>query len=449
MKKSKKSSNKNGSSLHRGSRKSGRLILWCVSFALAFFFWLYVVGASDVPVEETFDLIEIVYDDSALAPHGLVVQSVSIDTVNVTIMGSQSDIKNARVSDISAKISLKNITEPGEYSLPVDITTPDGTTVTHQTVRNVSVTVDRPSEKVFSINSSSVEPTDYTLDSGCYLGEHTLSESVITVKGPTLVLSTISQVKVRTASIGSATNGKKVTADIVLLDASGKEINNKNLTFSDNVKSLTVTLSVYMEKTVQLTASGTHGYFGKDVFKVTPSEITLVGAPEILSGIDEINVYTIDETKTPVSDDLLAQSAGMISLPDGVTTKDGKATVEGVTVDVYLKDKIRSVEITLAASSIDVTSNYGLKATKNIKIRVYFATSSGIEDIPPSAIHAYVNAANIDKATDDVPVTVTLSESVQGYAYVLSTDVYTVDIGVPAVKDDAPSVDGGVTPLCD
>ena len=214
----------------KSSNKKGRLILWCVSFALAFFFWLYVAGTNDVPVEETYDLIEIVYDDSSLATHGLVVQSVSIDTVNVTIMGSQSDIRSASIADISAKISLKNITEPGEYSLPVDITTPDGTTLTHQTVKTVNVTVDRPSEKVFSISGASVEPMDYTLESGCHLGEHVLSESIVVVKGPTLVLNTIDKVKVRTASIGSATNGKKVTASIVLLDASGKEINNSRIT---------------------------------------------------------------------------------------------------------------------------------------------------------------------------------------------------------------------------
>lgn len=449
MKNSKKSSNKNGSSLHRGSRKKGRLILWCVSFALAFIFWLYVAGANDVPVEETFDLIEIVYDDSALAPHGLLVQSVSIDTVNVTIMGSQNDIKNARISDISAKISLRSITEPGEYSLPVDITTPDGTTVTHQTVQTVSVTVDRPSEKVFNIDSSSVEPTDYTLENGCYLGDHLLSESVVVVKGPTLVLNTIAKVKVRTASIGSATNGKKVTASIVLLDASGKEINNKNLTLSDNVSSLTVTLSVYMEKTVQLSASGKHGYFSKDNFKVTPSEVTLVGTPEVLSKINEIPVFTIDETKTPVDEDLLAQTSGIITLPDGVTTKAGNATIEGVIVDVYLKDKVRSREITIASSSIDVTSNHGFVATQNVKVRVYFASSSSIDDIPPSAIHAYVNAADIDKATEDVPVTITLSETVKGYAYILSTDSYTVNIGILTIKDDAPSVEDEVNPLRD
>ena len=438
MKNSKKSSN-----------RKGRLILWCVSFALAFFFWLYVAGTNDVPVEETYDLIDIVYDDSSLAPHGLVVQSISIDTVNITIMGSQSDIKSASIADISAKISLKNITEPGEYSLPVDITTPDGTTLTHQTVKTVNVIVDRPSEKVFSISGASVEPIDYTLESGCYLGEYVLSESTVVVKGPTLVLNTINKVKVRTASIGSATNGKKVTASIVLLDASGKEINNKNLTFSDNVSSLTVTLSVYMQKTVKLTASGENGYFNADNFKVTPSEVTLVGDPAILSKYSEILVYKVNELTTPTNEDLLKQSAGIVSLPDGLTTTDGKATLEGVTVDVYLKDKNAPKEITIAASSINVTSNHGFVAKKNVTIRVYFASSSGIDNISLSDIHAYVNASDIDEPTNDVPVTISLADSVRGYAYILSTDVYTVDIGIPTIKDDAPSVDGDVTPLRD
>jgi len=454
LKNTKKTSSKS-SALHREKKGKGRLILWCVSFALAFIFWLYVAGANNVPVEETYDLIEIVYDETGLAQYGLTVQSVSIDTVNVTIMGSQRDIKAANASDISAKISLNAIKEPGEYSIPVDITTPDGTTVTHQTVKVVNVTVDRPSEKVFRIDTHSVEPTDYTLESGCYLGEHVLSESVISVKGPTRILDTIAKVKVRTASIGSATDGKTVTATVVLFDANGKEINNKNLIISDNASSLTVTLKVYMEKTVKLTASGRYGYLGDSNFKVTPSEITLVGSPDELSKIDAINMFTIDETKLTMTEDLLGQKTEIYQLANGVTTKDGKTAIEGVTVDVLVKDKVRRQEITVVAREIEVDSGsnaslgYGCEAANDITVTVYFTASSNIDSVTSSAIHAYVDASGLSDISKELPVIITVNEAFSGHIYIVDADSYTVNIRPPLIKDDAPSFDGGATPISD
>ena len=139
-----------------GPKKRRIWILWIVSLVLAFTFWLYATSLDNITVEETFNLIDIEYDNTQIKQHGLVVQSISIDTVNVTIMGSQREVRDVSKSDIKARISLESITQPGEYSLNVNITTPDKTTLTAQTVEKVTVTVDKSSEKIFMISPDSM-----------------------------------------------------------------------------------------------------------------------------------------------------------------------------------------------------------------------------------------------------------------------------------------------------
>ncbi len=446
MKNSNKSSNKNKSLLHEGTKKKRRWVLWCISFVLAFVFWLYVAGANDVPVEETYDLIEIQYDSSPITPYGLVVQSISIDTVNVTIMGSQRDIKGAGNSDISAKISLSGIKDPGEYSLPVAITTPDRTTVTHQTVETVTVTVDRPSEKTFEINSDFVELVGYTLDSGYRLGNHSVSASFITVKGPTRELDTVKSIKIRTANVGAASDGKTVAASIVLLDSNGREITSKNLSVSENANSLTVTLSVYMQKTVKLIASGKNGYFNGENFKVSPSEVVLKGSPDVLKNISSINVYTIDEIKT--AEDLIGVSIDPYALPEGITTSDGKTVIENITVDVYVTGKVTERQVKLYPNDIEVDSTRGMKVTtKSITITVYLSASTDPEmSIPTSSIIAYVDARDLTDS-GKLPLTLSVKEEYRDLIYLRDGKTYEVNVGIPEVKDDAPPSGGVVNPL--
>jgi len=206
---------------------------------------------------------------------------------------------------------------------------------------------------------------------------------------------------------------------------------------------------------VKLTASGRYGYLGDSNFKVTPSEITLVGSPDELSKIDAINMFTIDETKLTMTEDLLGQKTEIYQLANGVTTKDGKTAIEGVTVDVLVKDKVRRQEITVVAREIEVDSGsnaslgYGCEAANDITVTVYFTASSNIDSVTSSAIHAYVDASGLSDISKELPVIITVNEAFSGHIYIVDADSYTVNIRPPLIKDDAPSFDGGATPISD
>lgn len=430
-----------------GTRKKRTWILWIVSFILAFTFWLYATGLNNVSVEETFDLIEIEYDSTAIRPHGLVVQSISIDTVNVTIMGSQRDMKNVLNTDIKASVSLDSITQPGVYhDLPVNITTPDKTTLISQTVEKVTVKVDKSSEKVFRIDSDLVKPSGFTLKAGCQFGKSTVNATKATVTGPTLELDMVKGIEIRTSSIGNASDGQTVAAEVVLLDEYGEEINTKNLSVKVNTDILTVKLSVYMEKTVKLTARGKHGYFDDSNVEVFPSSVVLTGSPDAIEKISYISVADIDETKERLDREFTVTE---FSLPDGVTmtTVDGMEVTEAQVR--ILVSEIRSASVKVAAKDIEIISTSGLGAQEDLSVLVRFAAGADPSlmqsSLPSSCIIANADATGA-KEGDKIPVVLLVAEGFRDSIYLVDIK-YEVAVGPSQISGNTPSIGDAVTPL--
>ena len=411
----------------KSHKKSRRLIIWCISFVIAFVLWLYAAGANETAVEQSYDLVPITYDSTSIKQYNLVVQSISIDKVNVTIMGSSRDLKNVSVSDISAKISLDSITKPGEYKLSVMITTPDNTTLTSQTVETVIVKVDSPSEESYPISADSVELVGWSLDSGCYFSAPTVSATKVTVYGPTLEIDTIDKVKIRTSSIGKASDKMTVAAEVVLLDKYDDEINSPNLSVTINAEVLTVKLSVYMKKTVPLTVNCKHGYFGSENISIFPSEVVITGSPDAVKTVSSINLADIDETKELTDRTFTAK----IPLPTGVdkiTTTDGEDIADAeVSVKV---SQIKELSVSLLPENIIVYSSDSKVALTGADITVRLSSKAN-EDIfryiTPSDIIASVNASSA-KEGDALTLVLTVSEKFRDSVYILALD-YKVTVG--------------------
>ena len=414
----------------KSHKKSRRLVLWIVSFVLAFVLWLYAAGANETAVEQSYDLIPITYDSTSIKQYNLVVLSMSIDKVNVTIMGSSRDLKNVSVSDISANVSLDSITKPGEYKLSVMITTPDNTTLTSQTIETVIVKVDSPSEESYPISADSVELVGWSLDSGCYFGTPTVNATRVTVYGPTLEIDTIDKVKIRTSNIGKASDKMTVAAEVVLLDKYGDVINSPNLSVTMNAEVLTVKLSVYMKKTVPLTANCKYGYFGSDNLSVFPSEVVITGTPDSVKSISSINLADIDETKELTDRTFNAN----IPLPAGIekiTTAEGE---DITSAEVSIKvSQIRELTVSLLPENIIVYSSDSKVALMGADVKIRLSSNAS-EDvfkyITASDIIASVNASSA-RDGDILPLVLTVSEEFKDSVYILALD-YTVTVGKAA-----------------
>lgn len=411
----------------KSHKKSKRLILWCVSFVLAFVLWLYAAGANETAVEQSYDLIPITYDSTSIKPYNLVVQSISIDKVNVTIMGSSRDLKSVSASDISAKISLASITKPGEYKLSVMITTPDNTTLTSQTVETVIVKVDSPSEESFPISADSVELVGWSLDPGCYFGTPTVNATRVTVYGPTLEINTIDKVKIRTANIGKASDKMTVAAEVVLLDKYGDEINSPNLIVTINADLLTVRLSVYMKKTVPLTANCKYGHFGSENISISPSEVVITGSPDSVKAVSSINLASIDETRELTDRTFTADILKPAGI-DEILSSDGE---EITSAEISIKvSEIQELSISLLPENIVVYSSDSKVALTGADITLRLS-SKAAEDvlryITSSDIIASVDASSAGEG-DSLLLVLTVSEKFRDSVYILALE-YKITVG--------------------
>ena len=97
---------------NRNGRKISSAIL---SLVIAFGLWLYVVNNVSKEDDITFNNIPVVREgESILNEQNLMITELSTETVSLHLAGSRDDLNKVDSSNMSVKINLSNIKEPGE-----------------------------------------------------------------------------------------------------------------------------------------------------------------------------------------------------------------------------------------------------------------------------------------------------------------------------------------------
>ena len=260
--------------------------------------WVYVVSTTTVSEEQDYSLIPVTYngEESLRSEYGLVVQSISIDTLNVRLMGNRQDLRQVTGEQIKAYVSLADINAAGEYQLKVYVDVPSGITVVSQSVSQVMVEVDRTVQKQISVSEKNLSLQGWALPEGCFFGETSLNIDTLTVEGPTRSLQKVASVELCSDVIGNANGSFTVTATPCLLDSKGNVITDSSLTIQE-AGQIKASVEVLKSKTVPLTVKGKHGYLTADQYILTPSAATVVGDPQTVDATDSLTVAVVDETK--------------------------------------------------------------------------------------------------------------------------------------------------------
>ena len=86
-----------------------------LSVAIAFGLWLYVVSNVSETDDNTFYNIPVVMEgESVLTERNLMITSKSASTVSLNISGARNDLNKINSGNITVKVDLSSITEPGE-----------------------------------------------------------------------------------------------------------------------------------------------------------------------------------------------------------------------------------------------------------------------------------------------------------------------------------------------
>ena len=426
------SEEKNISEKENDSKKitnSRTLALRIGSLICALLLWMYVSEIESPTAEETFSDVVVTVEnrDVLRRDHELAMITTAQFKVDVVLSGKRSTLNHIKNEDIKAYIDLGKTNKAGEQDIEIQILCPDGTKLVTSSPQHATVMIDKTVTEEFPI----VPKLLYSNPSAYTLGEPIITDSsarkieTVSVSGPKTEIDRIFEIRAE-ADFGNLDWSKESSTSLVMYDNLGQEITSSNLKLS--TETVKIKQPVYTQKLLKLSVEQAHNTFAENqiVFNVSPSTIAVSGDPKLLSEMDSITIYTVNERNIGTS---LTDSFNIpINLPDGIEITSDKSMAN---VKVTLIN-VKKERISLDTSSI-VKKNLGenLVCTfedKSIEANVINANNTPVNKegliaeldltsyTAPGTYTANVKVNVLEKINDafvvaeDYPVTFTINE---------------------------------------
>ena len=267
------------------------------SLLCALLLWVYVTSSPGNNYTQTFSNVSVVYEGetSLRESRGLVVTERYTSTVRVTIQGSRRAVSRLSASDLTAVVSLNDIYNTGYKDKTYTISYPAGTDS-----GSMEITARSPSVVSFEVDSLSTRTVPVT---GVFNGStapgysaQTLefSPNTVTISGPQKAISSVDHAWIE-ISRDDVDKPLSYESDYVLMDAEDNVIEDESIVLE--TPTVEVTLPIIAIKEVDLTVKLIEGggATAADVkVDIEPKTITLSGDADALSGVNNIDIATID-----------------------------------------------------------------------------------------------------------------------------------------------------------
>lgn len=270
-----------------------------LSIAIALGMWLYVITVESPGSTGTIHNIPVVFEgETVLTERGLIIISdINVD-VDLTLYGNRSDLRQVDSSNITLKVDLTRVYEPGKHQLEYSIGLPGSVannafTVENQSPKYISVTVEKLDKQEIPVVVSytgSLPESDYFCDKGNVV----LSTPTITVSGPQSVVQKIASAQVMVDLTGRT---ESISEDyrVTLLDADGNPVDAELITVSaeDVHVDLKIERIKFLDLVVNIVSGG--GATDKTIeYTITPQKLQVSGSQAALEALgDQLNLGTI------------------------------------------------------------------------------------------------------------------------------------------------------------
>lgn len=342
-----------------------------VCVAAAIIVWFYVSGEQSITFEKEFPDVEIKYNMGALGEKGYKIVNGKNTTVDVTVTGTRREVNDITTDKIAATADLSHINTAGEYSVKINVSTPGNTNVKDIYPYELKLYIDTPIQKSFKVD---VSVHNLAMgDSSLKIRNYKLSVNEVWVSGPEEEVN-----KIAGAKIDLDFSGDRITdsvsrtgVTIKLVDHDGNIYTSPYLTLDESETNVDVIVNKYMTVPIKPKYSGgfdadSAGYSEN----IEPSEISIKGAPEIISGITYIETAEID------ADDIYGEAYEKevtLSYPSGVEPDgsmpenivvtlertNGKRTV--TTANIVLINKSEKLDYSVDAENVSVVFSGNLE----------------------------------------------------------------------------------------
>lgn len=338
----------------REKRKERRITSAILSLVIAFGLWWYVVNNVSVEDDITFNNIPVVREgENVLTEKNLMITDISTETVSMNLIGSREDLNKVDSSNLSVKINLSNIEEPGERipltyvpSYPATVAN-TAFEISHKNPSVIFISVDyrRTLEIPVIVKWTGTRSENYLYDTENYVLDYT----TVTITGPASVADQISYAQVL-IDLSDRSESFSESFRYTLCNTEGEPVNAQSITTS--VEEVQLSVQIQQIKEVDLVADVIYGGGATDkntTVTLSPEVIRVSGGEAVLAELgDTYTVCSINLADIEKSSNELKYT---INLPEGVTNQTGVSEVvvtvrfNGLKTKDFVVDKIEMTNV--------------------------------------------------------------------------------------------------------
>lgn len=308
-------------------KKDKQLII--MSIIVAIFMWAFVMTTTNPSLTKTIRNVPLsIRNLENIQNQGYeLVGNDQVESVNVKVEASRSDILNIDNEDLVASVDLQSPSE-GIRSLNINVDTPTGVKVVDIEPKKVNLRIEKVIEKKLTPKLDIKDK----LREGRIVEVNEMYPDKVSVRG---IRSKVEKVEELRAVIDKEDflNGKIHNIDLEALDEKGEKVEGVSLSASQI--SLSFKVSETKEVSIKLVTKGDVGedYKIKSA-KVTPNSIIIKGDKSVLSKVDELDTQIVDITGIRTNQE---GKIGVL-LPDNVEIYDGDKEVN-YNINLVKKEK--------------------------------------------------------------------------------------------------------------
>ena len=433
-------------------------ILAILAVLLAFGMWVYVRSVVTPYTTVTVRGIPVTFsgEEELREDRSLMLDVVTNRMASVTFYGKRSELAELNRENVYLTVDLSGIRQAERYEMPYTISYEEGLETS-----SISVISEEPSYISFTVANLTKKtvPVKGTLDGetpvaeGYLAGTMTFEPAEIEIKGPEELVNRVDHVLV-VMSRENLTG--TVTAQLPYsLIGEDSDIIESDEIVSDVVE-IKTTQPILLTKTVSLSVElipGGGAAASNAVCNISPASVLLAGDPDVLSGVNQLTIGTIDLSEVIGS----YEEEIPIVIPNGTENLSGETTA---TVEIELKGldseilRVTNIELVLPEDgSLDgmdvecVTTSLRVqvRAPEEVLDQIYVGNLRAVADLTgydSPGLYTVPVQVSIDGYTtagilNDYEVTVRISEPVTEQEPETTATQDTGDEGLP-VEGEAP-----------
>ena len=322
--------------------KTGSILL---SLAVAFFLWYYVISVVSPGSAETIYDIPVVFEGETVLTEdrGMMITSQADEvTVDLRLSGNRTDLAKVNRGNITIKVNLARVYDPGEHELTYDIIFPGDVpvgalTTELKTPEAIKLTVEKRVRKPVDVrvDFTGSAAQDFMADTE----NRILDYPTVNVSGPSSVVDLIDHARINvdlTGRVESISENFRYT----LCDADGNPVDVEMIT--TDVGEIHLDVKIIRIKQIPLTMTLNYGGGALEDtvdVEIEPANITVSGSEALLEDLNVIQLGALDLFL--LEEDVEATYA--IPVPEGITNLSERTEAK---VTVKFKDlAIKEMEV--------------------------------------------------------------------------------------------------------